>query len=100
MRKIDPPYNTAFTMPCRRLCALFVKKETVSGIRGNTQGKRRARRPAPRPTKNRVQRLLSALSSSPHELTGCLRLMPGTSILDEAAIPPSSGTENENEVEG
>ena len=52
MKTIKKPYKNALKAPFLILVACFRKKETVSGIIGNTQGVNRAIKPARKPSKN------------------------------------------------
>ena len=61
MSTIKKPYNIALKMPLRLLCAPFVKKETVKGIIGKTQGVNKASNP---PTKPKRKILNSELPDS------------------------------------
>ena len=49
MSTIKKPYNIALKMPLRLLCAPFVKKDTVKGIIGKTQGVNKASNPPTKP---------------------------------------------------
>jgi hypothetical protein len=54
---IDNPYSKAFIIPFEREPELFVKKETVIGIIGKTQGVNKAMNPQPKPSKKILQEL-------------------------------------------
>src|SRR5690625_6902442 len=54
IRKIKIPYIIALVIPFLLLSALLVKKDTVSGIIGNTQGVSKAMNPPINPKKNMV----------------------------------------------
>jgi hypothetical protein len=54
MIKIKEPYINAFLMPALREVAFLVKKETVKGIIGNTQGVSKATKPPRNPIKNKA----------------------------------------------
>ena len=73
---------------------LFVKKDTVSGIKGNTQGVSNQINPPNKPRIKMLQRLLSPVSLSPQSFTGLLMSIDGISILVVEAAPPSNGTLN------
>src|SRR5690554_985656 len=62
--KINTPYIIAFANPFCLFSALLVKKETVNGIIGNTQGVSNAIRPPMNPKKNMVPNPLDEPSSS------------------------------------
>src|ERR1700694_1411281 len=55
MRKIEKPYQSAFTIPFLRLAERLVKNETVSGMSGKMQGRSKENSPAPKPIKNNFQ---------------------------------------------
>ena len=57
IRKIKKPYMRPLLMPCLRLDALLVKKETVTGIMGNTHGVSRAIKPPRKPMKKIASKL-------------------------------------------
>src|SRR5687767_6115102 len=94
------PYNNAFLTPFFLVPDFFVKKETVSGINGNTQGVINAIRPPRNPSRKIIQRLLLVWSSSPQLFTGFFISNPGTNILPSALSPPSSSTVKFKLVEG
>src|SRR5690625_3121496 len=64
MAKINTPYIIALVIPFLLLSALLVKKETVSGIIGNTQGVSKAMNPPIKPKKNMVLNPFDDPSSS------------------------------------
>ena len=78
----------------------LVKKETVSGIKGNTQGVIKAISPPINPKKKMPIKLLSAASLSPQLFTGFFTLILAILILVVATAPPSSGTEKLKTVAG
>ena len=59
---IETPYITAFSIPSDFVLDFFVKKETVIGIIGKTQGVNNAAKPLKNATKNNIQKLLAAES--------------------------------------
>src|SRR5690349_5624737 len=84
---------------CTLLSDLFVKKETVTGIIGNTQGVSNAISPPKKPRRKIVHKLVSSVFAAPQSLTGwSTSIVAIFSLLefDEAVIPPSNFTENEN----
>ncbi len=99
MRKIENPYQTAFTIPFFLFADRFVKNETVSGINGKMQGKSKDNKPAPAPIKKSRHKLWLTVSS-PQEFVGWLISIVEIKILDAEVIPPSNETENEKEVPG
>ena len=90
----------ALKTPLCLLCPFLVKKETVNGIMGNTQGVSRAMKPPISPNKKIPARLLFLRSSSPQLLTGFLISIEGIFIRARDAIPPSIFTAKENTVDG
>ena len=62
MIKIKKPYKNAFVIPDFLELAFLVKKETVSGIIGNTQGVSNAINPPKKPIKNKLDKLLDWVS--------------------------------------
>jgi hypothetical protein len=62
MIKIKKPYKNALTIPDFLELAFLVKKETVSGIIGNTQGVSSAINPPKNPIKNKLDKLLDLVS--------------------------------------
>ena len=52
MKIIDKPYKMALLIPLARVVLLLVKKLTVSGIIGNTQGVSNANNPPKKPRIN------------------------------------------------
>ena len=63
MSTIKKPYNIALKMPLRLLCAPFVKKETVKGIIGKTQGVNKASNPPTKPKRKILNRELPAATA-------------------------------------
>jgi hypothetical protein len=59
---IKKPYKNAFLMPDFLELDFLVKKETVSGIIGNTQGVSNAINPPKKPIKNKLDKLLDLVS--------------------------------------
>jgi hypothetical protein len=66
---MDRPYTAAFNIPYRLLCCL-VKKETVNGIMGKTQGVSKAMNPPNNPRIKIPSMLLFRVTSSPQLLMG------------------------------
>src|SRR5215208_2665525 len=94
------PYQTALRIPLFLLPDRFVKKETVSGISGKTQGVIRAIKPPVNPRRKIVNSDLFSVSSSPQRFTGFFTSMELIFIREVEATPPSSGTEKEKPVDG
>src|SRR5436305_4562028 len=94
------PYIRALRTPFCLDPDFLVKKETVNGINGNTQGVIKAISPPRKPKKKIADRLLPPVSRSPQEFTECSISIEGILILVEVDTPPSSGTENKKDVEG
>ena len=88
------PYQTALRIPRFLLPERFVKKETVSGIKGKTQGVTSAIKPPVKPRRKMVKRDLFSVSSSPQLFTGFLTSIEAILMLDAAETPPSNATEN------
>src|SRR5687767_9187241 len=81
--------------------ACFVKKETVSGTIGKTQGVTKAIKPPPIPNRNNASKLFPCASSSPHCDTGCsISIVSFLGFHVVLASPPSSATEKEKGVDG
>ena len=59
--KMKNPYKNALDMPAFLDVAFLVKKETVSGIIGNTQGVSNAINPPRNPIKKRLHKLFDVL---------------------------------------
>ena len=59
---IETPYIIAFSIPSDFVLDFFVKKETVMGIIGKTQGVNNAAKPLKNATKNNIQKLLAVES--------------------------------------
>ena len=70
----------------------FVKKETVSGIIGKTQGVSKAIKPPNTPNKKIPQRLLPSVPPSPALLTGFFKSKLAILIRLVVVTPPSKGT--------
>ena len=60
MTVINSPYKRALEIPFFRFFVCFVKKETVKGIIGKTQGVNKAMSPPKKPNKKRVVKSLSS----------------------------------------
>ena len=72
-------------MPCFLVLDLFVKKETVTGIMGNTHGVTNAINPPKNPKKKTPQAPLSSLellALAPQASAGALRAVSGNKILN------------------
>ena len=65
---IERLYNHAFRKPVLRSFEPFVKKLTVKGIIGNTQGVNKANKPPPKPRTKIHQRLLWSSGTAPSVL--------------------------------
>src|SRR5690349_7182206 len=100
IRKIKPPYNMAFLTPFDRVSDRFVKKETVSGMSGNTQGVNNAMNPPTSPSKKIDNKPFPSVVSSPQGTTGFFKLIEGILILISDETPPSRGTSNLNSFDG
>jgi len=94
------PYNKALVIPCRRVPERLVKKETVNGIKGKTQGVIKAISPPKKPSIKMPVKLLSAVSSSPQSATGFFTSILEILILAVEETPPSRDTEKLKEVAG
>src|SRR5688572_26867180 len=94
------PYNTALVIPFLREPERLVKKETVNGISGNTQGVTSAINPPRNPRKKIEASPLSAVSSSPQGERAPLGSSDGIRMRVAAAFPPSSATVNSCAVPG
>src|SRR5258705_806332 len=95
---METPYAKAFMIPFLLLCPCFVKKETVSGIMGKTQGVNKAMNPPSNPKIKIPTRLLFSAVSSPQLLTGLFISIVSILILVLEATPPCSATWNGNRV--
>ena len=77
MKNIKNPYSTELIIPFLFSSLPFVKKLTVNGIIGKTQGVSRAMRPPKNPSRNMVMKPFPATepltTSSPHCVAGLLR---------------------------
>src|SRR5688500_17954321 len=92
MAKMQNPYNNALVTPRLRLPDFLVKKETVSGIRGNTQGVTKAIKPPIKPNKKIEPKLFPVASSSPQLVTGFFTSIEGIRMRALEATPPSRAT--------
>ena len=88
--KMLNPYNSPFTIPCFLVFDLFVKKETVTGIMGNTHGVMSAISPPKNPSRNTSQpdELLVVTAPSPHASAGAVVAVVGNNILNPATLLP------------
>ena len=85
----------ASCLPFFLLLLCFVKKETVSGTIGNTQGVSNANNPPKNPRKKIFSNPFSSLLLPvPQSCTGLLMSRPGISILLVEVFPPSSAISN------
>src|SRR5258705_13412052 len=94
------PYKAALPIPLDLSPGLCVKKKTVNGIIGKTQGVSIAIKPPSIPRRKMVKRLLFFEMASPQSTTGLLISIDGIGTLTKDSIPPSSATLNGNSVEG
>ncbi len=78
----------------------LVKKVTVTGIIGNTQGVSNAIIPPKNPNRKIESMLLFLVPSSPQLFTGLLMLIDGTNIFVVDSTPPSNATVNGKAVAG
>ena len=85
------PYKTALPIPFTLLFDFVVKKVTVKGIIGKTQGVSKAIKPPSNPKRKIVRMLLFFVPSSPQSLTGLLISIVGILIRIVEPIPPSNG---------
>ena len=99
IRNINKPYKIALVIPFFLSVDFLVKKVTVTGIMGKTQGVSNAINPPSKPRKKMVIRLLFFVPSSPQGFTGLLISMDVIFIL-AASTPPSNAVTKETSVDG
>ena len=79
---------TALPTPFLLFSVFFVKKDTVNGIIGKTQGVSKAINPPSKPKIKIVKILLPFVPASPQSFTGCLISIDGIRILVANSTPP------------
>ena len=89
-KKMLNPYKSPFTIPCFFVLDRFVKKETVTGIMGNTQGVMSAMSPPKNPRRNTSQpdELLVVTAPLPQASSGAVVAVVGNNILNPATLLP------------